>query len=318
MVATAALGVSTPLALATGAILGGTSSAVVIPLVRQLRLGELATTVLVLESALTDVLCIVLAYAFLGAVLSGTTSAFAIEWSVVSSFGLAVLIGVGAALLLLLLVSAVQALPNAMVVLTASVLMTFGITELLGASGAIAALALGFTLSNRDALGISTLRAFAHLRRFEEAPYVMRFLGDLIFILKTFFFIFLGISIRFSTWTTLAWSLAAVIGAYAARLALVRVTLGHAVPRRDAAVASVMAPKGLAAAVLAGVPLQMGIAGGRSGPAVRLHGGAGQHRRHVGRGAAARRAASRPADGSHPPGWRWCDNAARGVARGRG
>ena len=181
-----------------------------------------------------------------------------------SSFGLAVLIGVGAALLLLLLVSAVQALPNAMVVLTASVLMTFGITEMLGASGAIAALALGFTLSNRDALGISTLRAFAHLRRFEEAPYVMRFLGDLIFILKTFFFIFLGISIRFSTWTTLGWSLAAVIGAYAARLALVRVTLGHAVSRRDAAVASVMAPKGLAAAVLAGVPLQMGIAGGEA------------------------------------------------------
>jgi cell volume regulation protein A len=106
-------------AVATAAILGGTSSAVVIPLVRQLGLGELATTVMVLESALTDVLCIVLASAFLGAVISGTTSAFAIEWSVLSSFGLAVLIGAGAALLLLLLVSAVQALPNAMVVLTA-------------------------------------------------------------------------------------------------------------------------------------------------------------------------------------------------------
>ena len=35
-------------------------------------------------------------------------------------------------------------------------------------------------------------------------------------------------------------------------------------PRHDAAVASVMAPKGLAAAVLAGVPLQLGIAGGEA------------------------------------------------------
>ena len=263
-VATAALGVSTPLALATGAILGGTSSAVVIPLVRQLGLGELATTVMVLESALTDVLCIVLAYAFLGAVISGTTSAFAIEWSVLSSFGLAVLIGAGAALLLLLIVSAVQALPNAMVVLTAWVLITFGVAEELGASGAIAALALGFTLSNRDALGISKFPAFAHLQHFDESAYVVRFTGDLVFILKTFFFIYLGISIRFYSWSIVAWSLVAVIGAYAARLALVRLTLGPAVPRRDAAVASVMAPKGLAAAVLAGVPMQMGIAGGEA------------------------------------------------------
>ena len=215
VIATAALGISWPLALATGATLGGTSSAVVIPLVKQLELGELTSTVLLLESALTDVLCIVLAYAFLGAALSGSASAFAIEWSVVSSFGIAIVVGAAAAMLLLLLVHAVRAIPNAMVVLTASVLITFGIAELLGASGAIASLALGFTLANRDALGITRLPLFARLQRFEDAPYLMRFLGDLVFILKTFFFIFLGISIRFSTWTTLAWSLAAVIGAYA-------------------------------------------------------------------------------------------------------
>jgi NhaP-type Na+/H+ or K+/H+ antiporter len=263
-IATTALGISWPLALATGATLGGTSSAVVIPLVRQLGLGELATTVLVLESALTDVLCIVLTYAFLGAVLSGTTSATAIEWSIVRSFVEAVLIGVASALLLLLLVRAVQALPHAVVVLTAAVLITFGLAELLGASGAIASLALGFTLANRQVLGVSALPMFSHVERFDDAPYLLRFLGDLVFILKTFFFIFLGISIRFSSWSSVAWSLAAVVAAYAARLLLVRMTMGRAVPRRDAAVASVMAPKGLAAAVLAGVPLQLGIPGGEA------------------------------------------------------
>jgi NhaP-type Na+/H+ or K+/H+ antiporter len=92
----------------------------------------------------------------------------------------------------------------------------------------------------------------------------LRFLSDLVFILKTFFFIFLGISIRFSAWSSVAWSLAAVLGAYTARLVLVRLTMSRAVPRYDASVASVMAPKGLAAAVLAGVPLQLGIAGGEA------------------------------------------------------
>jgi potassium/hydrogen antiporter len=264
VVTTTALDLSWPLALATGATLGGTSSAVVIPLVRQLRLGELTTTVLVLESALTDVLCIVLTYAFLGAVLSGSTSVLAIEWSVLRSFGEAVVIGGAAALLLLLLVNAVRALPNAVVVLTAAVLITFGVAELLGASGAIASLALGFTLANRRALGITALPMFSHVQDFDDAPYLLRFLSDLVFILKTFFFIFLGISIRFSSWSILAWSLAAVLGAYAARLALVRITMNRAVSRYDASVASVMAPKGLAAAVLAGVPLQFGIAGGEA------------------------------------------------------
>ena len=40
--------------------LGGTSSAVVIPMVRQISMQEISRTYLVLESALSDVLCIVL------------------------------------------------------------------------------------------------------------------------------------------------------------------------------------------------------------------------------------------------------------------
>lgn len=180
------------------------------------------------------------------------------------SFVEAIVIGGAAALLLLLIVNAVRALPHAVVVLTAVVLITFGVAELLGASGAIAALAFGFTLANRRTLGISALPMFSHVQHFDDAPYLLRFLSDLVFILKTFFFIFLGISIRFSSWSSLGWSLAAVLAAYAARLVLVRVAMGRSVPRYDAAIAAVMAPKGLAAAVLAGVPFQMGIAGGEA------------------------------------------------------
>lgn len=97
------------------------------------------------------------------ALASGTTDPLAMGWGVVSSFLKAVLIGSAAALLLLFLVNTVRTLPNAMVGVTAFVLITFGVAEQLGASGAIASLALGFTLSNREALGITRLRAFAHL-----------------------------------------------------------------------------------------------------------------------------------------------------------
>jgi potassium/hydrogen antiporter len=61
-----------------GAIIGGTSSAVVIPLVRQLNISNNSRTILILESAFSDVLCIVFALAFieaaqLGQIQVGTT-----------------------------------------------------------------------------------------------------------------------------------------------------------------------------------------------------------------------------------------------------
>lgn len=49
--------------LILGVILSGTSSAVVIPLTQHLKLGKETKTVLVLESAITDIICFVLALA---------------------------------------------------------------------------------------------------------------------------------------------------------------------------------------------------------------------------------------------------------------
>jgi NhaP-type Na+/H+ or K+/H+ antiporter len=258
----AVLGLPWTLALALGGIVGGTSSAVVIPMVRQLGLDRVPATVLVLESAITDVLAIVIGSAFLHAFVSGTASPFAIAWGVGSSFVFAALVGVGAALLFLFAVNAVRRLPNAMVAVIAFVLVTYGVAETVGASGAIAALTLGFVLSNRVPLGITRLRAFAHVVDLREPSYVALFLADAIFLLKTFFFLYLGISVRFTDWRLGALALGAVVAIYAARTAIVRLTMAPVTRRWDASVMAVMGPKGLAAAVLAGVPIQMGLTQG--------------------------------------------------------
>ena len=52
-----------------GAIVGGTSSAVVIPIVKQLKTDKDCETLLVLESALSDVLCLVVGLALFGAMI---------------------------------------------------------------------------------------------------------------------------------------------------------------------------------------------------------------------------------------------------------
>jgi NhaP-type Na+/H+ or K+/H+ antiporter len=250
------------LALALGAILGGTSSAVVIPMVKHLALERVPGTVLVLESAITDVLAIVVAGAFLTAFVSGTASPLAIGGGIAKSFIFAAAIGVLAALLFLFAVNLVRRMPNAMVGVIAFVLVTYRVAESIGASGAIAALTLGFVISNRVALGIPRLRPFAHVVELREPRYVGWFLADAIFLLKTFFFVYLGISVRFADWPLTGVAVGAVLAIYLARTLIIRLTMPTTTSRRDASIMAVMGPKGLAAAVLAGVPVQMGIAQG--------------------------------------------------------
>lgn len=250
------------LACATGAIVAGTSSAVVIPLVQQLGLSKVAGTALALESALTDVLSIVVAYACLNAAAAGATSVAAVGLGVVAALSVAIVIGGVAAALLLLVVRQVRALPNASVAVIAAALIVFGVAERLGASGAIASLAFGFTMANRRWLRIGRLAGFAHVESLQTPRYLVWFLGDVIFMLKTFFFVFLGISMQIGDWRALAWSALVVLSAYAVRTAAVRFIAPDTVSREDVAVMAVMAPKGLAAAVLAGVPAQMGLPGG--------------------------------------------------------
>ncbi len=83
------------------------------------------------------------------------------------------------------------------------------------------------------------------------------------FLLKTYFFVYLGISIHFSDVLLAVTAISMVLMVYAMRLGLTRLIFrDDSYSLRDAAFTSMMAPKGLAAAVLATLPLQNGIAGG--------------------------------------------------------
>ena len=80
-------------AILLGVTVGGTSSAVVIPMVNALKLGEKATTVLVLESALTDVLCIVGVFALLQVYTQDDVAAGRLIGSVIAALIFAAVIG---------------------------------------------------------------------------------------------------------------------------------------------------------------------------------------------------------------------------------
>lgn len=144
-------GVSFVNSLIIGIILSGTSSAVVIPLAQQLKLGKDAKTALVLESAITDIICFVLALAFMQSALAGGgVNIGSITGGVISSFVMATIIGFVSALAWASLLHKIRTFKNSMFLTPAYLFIVYGISESLGFSGAITALAVGITITNMD------------------------------------------------------------------------------------------------------------------------------------------------------------------------
>lgn len=96
-----------------------------------------------------------------------------------------------------------------------------------------------------------------------ELNYIDRaVLSELSFAIKTFFFVYLGLSIRFGELAIFAGGVFLTLWIYLSRIPVTLGVLGKKMRMSDVTVASIMAPKGLAAAVLASMPLQAGMAFG--------------------------------------------------------
>ncbi|MGO8755715.1 MAG: cation:proton antiporter [Gallionellaceae bacterium] len=149
-----ALGLTLLPATLLGVTLGNTSSAVVIAMVSALRLSEKPATVLVLESALTDVLCIVGAFALLQIHSQGGVEPGKLLGSVLTALIFAAAIGLLGGIGWLMVLGKVRDFPNTISSTLAYVFIICGVTEMLGFSSAIAALALGITLTNFEKFGL--------------------------------------------------------------------------------------------------------------------------------------------------------------------
>lgn len=235
-------------AILLGSILGGTSAAVVIPLVNSLGMDESPKTVLILESAITDVLCIILSFSLIDALEKGSVDVGTMLGGIGMSFGVAALLGIAAGILWLQAWKVVHRFPNSTFTTIAYAFVVYGFVDSIGYSGAIGALTLGLTIANSKQFGASDSPL---------SPAERRFYGEIVFILKTFFFVYLGICMEFTQPLLVGVALLAIFLVYFGRLGITRLVLSTSVSRPDAVLTSIMIPKGLAAAVLASVPAQM-------------------------------------------------------------
>lgn len=256
------------ISLLVGFLLGGVSSSFVIPILKQLNVKERLYSLLTLESALTDVFCIVFSLTILEIIRIGSIGVQKVLTQLVSLFAVAGLVGVIAGIIWILLVLKVFKEHNYMITV-AYVILIYVVTQFLGGNGAIATLFFGLILKNSKQL--SSITKGLLTRDVKKKKKAMKgdlgksvitqselyFYHQLSFFLKTFFFVYIGILIDLSDMKAL------VIGIILSFLLMGTRTASLALSKsfepQGRALINTMFARGLAAAAIAQLAVQAGL-----------------------------------------------------------
>ena len=241
------------ISLMLGCILGGTASAVVIPMVRQLKMTEKSATMLILEAAFGNVFSIVFALALLEAIKSQQLQFGTIIGDIFSSFILATVMGLVGSIFWALILDKVRNIKNSILTTPAFVFIIYGINEWMGFSGAIAALAFGIGLANIDGIYDTMLKRFVKKRPTNLNSTERALFSELVLLLKTFFFIYVGISIQLNHWQPIIIGLGISILLFITRIPTVRFAISkrYEISDKELMFMAAINPKGLTAAVMA-------------------------------------------------------------------
>ena len=257
------LGLSYRLTFMLGAIIASTSPAVIIPLTRRLEMEQSTRTILFLESAVSDVLSIVVAISCMESYKLGTVHFGPMVGQVFATLLIAGLFGAFGAFFWSALLRRIRGLENSIFTTPAFVFVLFGIVELLGFSGYVAAVVFGAVLGNIEVFhGIFWMRRYLPSEPITLNREERDFLAEVVFLLKTFFFVYVGVSIRFTSLPLVYTGLILTGIIFLLRIPAAWLGLSRTTPVRDASFVAIMSPKGLAAVVLASMPLEQNLPGG--------------------------------------------------------
>ncbi len=233
-----------------GVILSGTSATIIVPLVNKLRIKESTKAMLGLESTLNNVVNIVLVFGLLEAQSLKLTSFLSLAKELGVVFLSSLILGILAAFMWSKVLNLFRDLKHSSFTTPAFILTVFGLAELLGANGAITAFISGITLGNLPKLNQGRFRIFEKIADFHFTKREDTLLSSLVFLLKTYFFVFIGLTLDLTNTSYIIWGGAITVILFALRLGVVKIVFGKALPWFDKQIARIMIPKGLTEAAL--------------------------------------------------------------------
>ena len=175
-----------------GAIIGGTSSAVVIPLVNGSSTDDDTKTLLTLESAITDSLCLVVAMVVINIIVSKTASIQSITSNLFAAYAISIVIGVFGGLFWIKILRDSKYAREFGYLLTLSFLIAlYVLIEFANGNGAFGALIFGIVLGNSSEI----IKIFK-MNDFALDLEILKFQSEISLFIKSFFFIYLGVIIN--------------------------------------------------------------------------------------------------------------------------
>ncbi len=234
-------------------IVGGSSSIIVFGLVKKLRISDETKSMLSFESAITDILAIIVAFILFEAVLTGVFDLDLLGVTVGKAIAVGLILGFGVGIPWMYVSSKLANAQHGYMLTLGILFVLFFMAQSFGESGALTALVFGLMLGNKR-----------HLSRFLrfKLPTVSRddsMHNQLTFLVRSFFFVFVGLLASFGNIEYILFGIIATVIIYIGRITVVKVSLTKRFSLLDRKVTSVMIPRGLAAAVLATFPLTLGL-----------------------------------------------------------
>jgi len=245
-----------------GTIVGGSSSIIVFGLVQKIRISDDAKSMLSFESALTDIFAVIIAFVLFEAALSGEFSLDLLGVTIGKAILVGLVLGFGVGIPWMFVISKLKNAQHSYMLTIGMVFLLFFLATSFGESGALTALVFGLMLGKKT--------YFSRLLKvkFPEDTIDNSLHNQVTFLVRAFFFVFVGLLASFAQLEYVIFGIIAAIGIYIGRIIITKSVLVRGFSKLDKKVTSVMIPRGLAAAVLATFPLSMGLPNAEAYPQI--------------------------------------------------
>lgn len=253
--------------LLLGAIVGGTAPAIVMPLIGRAKVSPEISSLLHIESALNGALVIVIALVILEVMTAGATGNVApvIAKAIGMRFLIGLGIGGGAGFAWLWILTFIEGELYDDILTLAVLFLLYLAVESLQGSGAIFALVFGLILGN----GMDFARFMRTKRTIEIHNTMMTFHSQISFIVKTFFFAYLGLMITFDDPSVIVPSICLALALLLVRCIVVpAISIGKKSLLANTGILATMLPRGLSAAVVAEIVASSDIPNARLYPEI--------------------------------------------------
>ena len=241
-----------------GAIVGGSSSLIILPAVQKSGVDKSVGSTLEVESSATDALCVVVAITLIDLVKTGVMDIPRLAATLAQQLGIGVALGIVTFAVMIPILPRLRNATHSYTVFLAAMLGLYGVTTVAQGNGAIAVLIAALLMGNAKSL-VPRLIPGARPASFDGNDTSTSIQDHMTFVMKSFFFVLIGLMFP-SDWRLIGLGMLAAVFLFLLRFAAVSLSMWRSdLSKKQYWLLSTAAPRGLAAGVLATMPLAAGV-----------------------------------------------------------